>query len=121
MSNRPEERVRQALLTKMTQELGYPPPLLALEFYLKESGRRADIVCFSAGEKELKPLLVVECKADRLDEKAARQLVGYNFSLGAPFLSLASTSGVYTFWKEGAIFRFVPFLPRFVELKRAIS
>lgn len=123
VADTPEERVRQALLGRMVETLGYPLSLLAVEKELSSleesapSGRRADIVCFYPEKETLLPLLIVECKAAALDERAKNQALGYNFSLCAPFFSLAGPSEVWTFWNGGS----APFLPYFREMVDAVS
>ncbi|HAZ15052.1 MAG: hypothetical protein A2Y28_02790 [Chlamydiae bacterium GWC2_50_10] len=100
----PEERVRQALVKKMVDACGYPQELLSVEKDLKElphlkncalplPDRRADLICFC---KEIHPLysyyplLLVECKRDRIDERGRRQLMGYNHFVQAFFIALAA-------------------------------
>jgi hypothetical protein len=107
----PEEKVRQRLVSQMIDELGFPKGLISVE---KAIGpRRFDIVCYT---KEMTPLLLIECKAEMLNEKALRQVFGYNEMIRAPFLSLAWGSEVKTIWKEKEDFASVPFLPKFQEL-----
>lgn len=107
----PEERVRQFLLQKMVEDLGFPRGLISVE---KKVGlRRYDIVCFT---KEVKALLLVECKAGPLDASAIRQVFGYNDWLMAPFLAVTNGRHLSTYWhgKEGV--ESIPFLPTFKEL-----
>jgi hypothetical protein len=98
----PEERVRQKLLQKMLDEWGYPHSLLLVEKSLsqlphikqaqKVPNRRMDIVAYGKNSKnELVPLLLIECKAtSRAPTGAAiRQLLGYNYYIGAPFVGMA--------------------------------
>ncbi len=103
----PEEIIRQALIQKMTGELGYPIFLLAIEKELarlphlnlvpKEGlpKRRADIIVFAKEihpEFPLFPLLMVECKVALLTPQFVQQVVGYNAIVKAPFLAIANES-----------------------------
>lgn len=106
----PEEGVRQWLLTKMVCELGFPKGLISVE--KKIGNRRYDIVVFT---KFLAPLLLVECKADRLNG-AENQAFGYNDSIKAPFICLASSNEIKTQWLEQGRIMSVPFLPMYQEL-----
>ncbi len=95
----------------MIFELGFPKGLVSVE---KQIGkRRYDIVCFTP---EMKPLLLIECKAEEIDEAALRQALGYNDLLKAPFVTLVSEKGIETFWQEKGGVKSVPFLPLFKEL-----
>ncbi len=98
----PEELVRQGVLKKITEELGFPPSLIAIERDLRSlphlvhfSGelpqRRIDIVCFGKNkEGSLFPLLLIECKKGPITKAARRQVLGYNSFVGASFVALAS-------------------------------
>lgn len=108
----PEERVRQALLRKMVEELGFPKGLISVERATLQQ-RRTDIVCYT---KEMRALLLVECKAGAITEAAIAQAVGYNDQVKAPFICLANGEGATTFWFEGKKRKSVPFLPQFKEL-----
>jgi Type I restriction enzyme R protein N terminus (HSDR_N) len=97
----PEEHVRQRILKKMIYALGFPKELIVVEKELKElphlsahdlPQRRIDILCYGKEihpEHPLYPLLLIECKKDVLDEKAAQQLIGYNAHVRAYFIALA--------------------------------
>lgn len=92
----PEEVVRQRIIHAMIQ-MGYPIPLIAVEKKLSEicqlsslkpPARRMDVVCFS--RKDHKPLLMIECKATKITQKALLQVMGYNRFVNAPFIALCS-------------------------------
>lgn len=111
IADTPEERVRQSLLRKMIEELGFPKGLISVE---REIGdRRYDLVCYT---KEMTPLLLVECKAGALDEAAVKQAMGYNDVVKAPFVCLAGAHEITTLWHEQGRVASVPFLPLFEEL-----
>jgi hypothetical protein len=112
----PEEKIRQQVIQKMIGELGYPKGLIAIEKDLTASSRRFDILCYAKRAQGLVPLLLIECKAERIDEEAEAQAFGYNQSIRAPFVALASKEGIKTQWIEKGEIRSIPFLPRFEEL-----
>jgi hypothetical protein len=109
-------------------ELGYPKHLLAVEKSLKELAsevhtqaprRRVDIVCFSKGL--MKPLLMVECKAEELTTSALYQVMGYNRFVQASFIAIANGTQILTGWydAEAKQYRFVENLPSYQELLNA--
>jgi len=118
-SLRPEEKIRQALLGQMLGPLSFPKGLVAVEVLIAAK-RRADIVVYS--KKALEPLLVIECKNELIDETAYAQVMGYNWSLLAPFWCLAHAGGIRTYWKEAGEIQSVGFLPPYPQLiLRAMS
>ena len=97
----PEEIVRQKLLQKMLEEWGYPHSLLLVEKALSQlpcirnsqklPRRRMDIVSYAKNSSnQLAPLIVIECKAacGTLAAANIRQLLGYNYHIGAPFVGI---------------------------------
>lgn len=129
----PEERVRVGLIRFMTEELGYPRQLLAVEKALSQfphlaqrctkslPRRRADLVCYAKDihpDHSLYPLLLIECKAIPLTAKAVQQLTGYNHYLQAPFVALCNgkeiKSGYFDVERGGYVFSNT--LPSFREL-----
>ena len=110
----------------MIGPLGFPKGLLAVEKDLRSlrsipkwehSDRRIDLLCFMPGGDGLKPLLLVECKANASDEEDGKsQVFGYNQKIGAPFIALASPLGVKVLWHELGRIISVPFLPLFSQL-----
>jgi len=94
----PEEIVRQTWLQKMVSLLGYPKGLIAVEKQLGSLSdgsvcpdRRADIVCY---RKDLRPLLLIECKAEDLTEKALDQALGYNDYVKADYVAVVNEHGI---------------------------
>lgn len=92
----PEEWVRQQLLHRMVEQLGYPASLIAVEvaFHLPslqggDEGRliRCDAVVY---DRAMQPLLLIECKAETvpLTQKTLDQAITYNRKLNVPFLLL---------------------------------
>lgn len=109
--NTPEEQVRQSLIQKMTGELGFPKGLISIERGI--GPRRYDLLCYT---QEMKPLLLVECKAHKLDDAVTQQALGYNREIKAPFLCLCGPNELKTFWHEQGKIGSVPFLPLFKDL-----
>lgn len=98
----PEEKVRQALLHFMIHSLGYPASLIGVEVSLtslpffsqsRRPQRRADIIVFT---NDIKPLLLIECKATSLTKAHMRQAVGYNLFVKAPYITLANQKEIRT-------------------------
>ena len=121
MAATPEECIRQKLLYQMVSELGFPKSLIAVEKEVPSLKRRFYLLCYAPVNGDLVPLLIGECKARFLNEAAERQLLGYNRSIGAPFLCLAAEEGVKTFWQGADGIAFVPFLPAYKELLQKFS
>lgn len=106
----PEERVRQALLALMIKKMGYPPENFQVERCLSQYGgnqHRLDILFYSKGD----PFLLIECKKDKVTEKAKQQVAGYNYWVKAPLIAVATWGDVETGiltgtsyeWKKGLI------------------
>ena len=129
VADTPEERVRQALIAKMIGDLGFPQKWMAVEKdvaslplakTLPDPNRRLDLICYTSVKKQIVPLLIVECKAEKLDEGAASQVFGYNAMIGAPFVCLASANEIKTMWREFGEIRAVSFLPSYEQLVEKI-
>jgi len=118
----PEEVVRQTLLQLMIKKLGFPLALIAVEKELNQiphllrnraalPDRRVDIICFAKGihpRFPLFPLLLVECKEDRITQAAIEQVVGYNMFVEAPFIALADPTGAALLLPEGTLQKGLP-------------
>ena len=83
----PEERVRQSLLQHLVQQLGYPKSYISVEKALDGPNRRYDVLVYGKCHGELKPLLLIECKAEHVTEEAVQQALGYNHEIDAPFVA----------------------------------
>jgi hypothetical protein len=87
----PEEWVRQHLIYHLSENLGYPMGLMAVEhtLILNDVAKRADLVCFN---KDRKPVLLAECKAPTisLSQKTLDQAARYNLVLKVPTLLLTN-------------------------------
>jgi len=113
----PEEWVRQHVLHFLTVEKGYPKGLIEVEKSIRlfNTDKRVDILVRSA---ELKPLLLVECKAPevKLTQEELNQLGRYQITLNAPLCML--TNGLQHFVmlnKEGKL-GFSDNLPSYSEI-----
>lgn len=134
---KPEEIVRQRLISFMIHNLDFPAANLMLEKDLGQMPhlqldpreapeRRADLVCFAKDihpTHSLYPLLLVECKAVKITAKAIDQVVGYNHFLKAHFIAVANGLEVHTGWFDPQIqdYRFVKNLPSFPELVQSVT
>lgn len=100
MAHTPEEEVRQSFLSHWISNKGFPSGLISAEVALsslspvKMPNRRLDLVFFAHTPEGLMPLMLVECKSEKIDESARRQLVGYNQFVRAPYLCLASSKEI---------------------------
>ena len=93
----PEEWVRQQLLHRLVEQLGYPASLIAVEVSLEKITNdklqisnkklRADAVVYN---RAMQPLMLIECKAETvpLTQKTLDQAVIYNRRLNVPYLLL---------------------------------
>ena len=104
----------------MLGPLSFPKGLVSVEMSIAAK-RRADIVVYHKKGETLKPLLLVECKSDSVDEVAYAQAVGYNSDLKAPFWCLAHANGIRTFWKEEGKIKSVGFLPPYHQLVQRVD
>ncbi len=110
----PEERVRQSLLNYLILELGYPSHQILIEkninclpFYkdplIRPPCRRLDILILAKDfykNPPFFPLVLIECKATQVNQKAIRQVLGYNYFLKACFVALASPQSLQYGWLD---------------------
>jgi hypothetical protein len=117
----PEERVRQSLLRWLTEEIGAPARLIAVEYPLSAldpvSRKRADVVVWrgDAVAGGLRPWLLAECKAPdvRLTETVADQVRGYAAKIRAEYLLVTNGLETRVFQRRGAQFAETAGLPSF--------
>ncbi len=92
----PEEWVRQHVINHLITDKKYPASLIAVEktVLLNDLTNRFDLVVYS---KDLKPYLLIECKAMyvELTGAVAEQAMRYNLTLNAPYFMI--TNGVEEF------------------------
>lgn len=132
----PEEYVRQHLLKRMIEQLGYPIGLITVEKALRQlphlsvkdrrmvPDRRADVLCFTPSAAEgLRPLLLIECKSVSLTEKVMSQLIGYNHFVKASFIAMANQEEVCMGWFDPIQqkYLYINRLPAYQELSKKIS
>lgn len=103
----PEEFVRQKVLDFLTGALGYPSHGIVVEKNLSELPhlqgeevplRRMDILCYET--KSIRPLLLIECKKDPLQDKMLAQVMGYNAFVKAPLVCLANDKEFLLGWED---------------------
>ncbi len=112
----PEEWVRQQLLLRLVNELGYPASLIAVEqaITVGEAKKRCDAVVYDTA---MQPLMLIECKAETvpLTQKTLDQAVTYNRKLNVPYLLLSN--GAQTICIHGTN-TYLTGLPRYTDLLR---
>lgn len=108
----PEERVRQAVIVMLRDQLGVPMALMGVEKGIRVQGmlRRPDIVVH---DRQGRPWMVVECKAPgvRLSQDTLNQAAGYNRRLHAPYLFVTNGSEHQCAHIDGDAIRFLETLP----------
>ena len=121
---KPEEKIRQALITHMIESLGYDKSLFCIEKSIDNlphlqkkipGKRRIDILYYAKdihSNWDLYPLLLIECKAGTITKGAMEQVVGYNHYIQSYFLAIANENMVKVF-REGIQ---IPFIPKCSEL-----
>lgn len=89
----PEEEVRQAVIAWLRDARGFSEGLMESEYGFTYNRRRyrADILVF---DKELKPHLLVECKAPsvKIDSKVIEQVVRYTRVLDVKYIMVTNGS-----------------------------
>lgn len=124
----PEEQVRQACIAWMVDKLGYPRSCFVVEKGIKDlphlqgldlpfPDRRLDILVYPLG----KPLLIIECKAGKMDDTALRQLMGYRHWIGAPLVALAGKEGACTYYQKEETLHRMDGLPLYSELEKFLN
>lgn len=105
---KPEEIVRQHLISFLIDELKIPKDLICVEEHLShygiDSDERADIIInyYDDETDTYYPLLVVECKATEifLDDNAREQLFGYAEKLGNKYCWLTNGEENYFYYLD---------------------
>jgi hypothetical protein len=102
----PEEVVRQNYIKKLLKQ-GFNPHLIVIEKKISQlphlvnenkklfPNRRIDILCYRLDGAILRPHLLIECKAVKLNDNMRRQLMGYNYYIKAPLIALVSAEEEY--------------------------
>lgn len=129
-----EEIVRQTLLHRMVHHLGYPKELIVVEKELQQlphlakvsnafPDRRVDVVCFAKDSHVLYPLLLIECKDTRLDQRSLSQLLEYNYYVKACFIAEVSSKEIRFGYgkKDKKSSVLASFLPSYLQLLTLVS
>ena len=112
----PEEWVRQQLLHRLVEQLGYPASLISVEqaITVGVARKRCDAVVYDSA---LQPIMIIECKAETvpLTQKTLDQAITYNRKLNVPYLLLHN--GIQTFFVNGTN-TYTSGIPRYSDLLR---
>lgn len=99
----PEEEVRQAVIAWLRDSKGVPETRMESEWGFSYNRRRyrADVVVFN---RNLQPLLLVECKAPevRIDEKVIEQVVRYTRVLPVQYILITNGTEHYVLGRSEA-------------------
>jgi len=111
----PEEKVRQSLVAYLVSQLHYPINQIIIEKninclpHLAEKPtftlplRRLDLLVVAKDlhpQHSFYPLVLIECKATVINNKALRQVLGYNHFLNACFIAVANQHEIQLGWKD---------------------
>jgi hypothetical protein len=112
----PEEWVRQHVIRFLHEERSFPLSLMKVEVQLKlhTLKKRVDMIVYG---KDVKPILIVECKAPEvpITQKTFDQAARYNLKTGVEYIFI--TNGLTHFFcksdKSTESYHFLNDLPRF--------
>ena len=108
MRNSREGFLRQQLLTYLADIKKFPKSLMVQERKIAtlpnlirecHLSRRVDLLVYTP---ECKPLLLIECKAVAITINAMKQVLGYNYYIGAPCVGIINQQECILQWKEGS-------------------
>lgn len=108
MRNSKEECLRQQLLTYLVDIKKFPKSLMVQERKIStlpnlirkcHLSRRVDLLVYTP---EFKPLLLIECKAVAITINAIKQVLGYNYYIGAPYVGIINQQECILQWEEGS-------------------
>ncbi len=116
-----EERVRQWFIGVMHAQMDIPMHMMMSEVFLQcgegpvRKRYRADILVY---DRELQPLMVVECKRPDVDLDGAvlEQAMRYNRILQVRFLAVTNGDRTMLFRREDGWFRPVSEAPRYADM-----
>lgn len=113
----PEEWVRQHMARYLTDTLGYPSSLLAIEqgLHIHQLQRRADIVAYN---NQAQPVLLVECKAPSvaINQKTLEQAAQYNQQLQVNYWVFTNGLTHYCLHFQTGQYRLLTKIPAYAEL-----
>lgn len=125
----PEERVRRTLIDYLVIDRGFKRSLLITEKKLSllphvQSEnlplRRCDVICFAKGihpKYELFPLVLIECKATKIEKSTFDQVIGYNHYIRSFYIAVANEFEIWIGWREGdGQYHICPEMPTYQEL-----
>ena len=118
----PEEWVRQQLLHRLVEQLGYPASLIAVEKPLSEVSPlsnkqyRCDAVVYNTA---MQPLMLIECKAETvpLTQKTLDQAATYNRQLHVPYLMLHNGPQTVIAYVDDSAINYITALPQYDQLE----
>lgn len=113
----PEEWVRQQLLHRLVEQLGYPASLIAVEAPIKvgEAQKRCDAIVYN---NFMQPLVLIECKAETvpLTQNTLDQATTYNRKLQVPYLILHNGPQTIIAQVKDKSISFVQTIPQYNQL-----
>ena len=113
----PEEWVRQQLLHRLVEQLGYPASLIAVEAPIKvgEVQKRCDAIVYN---HSMTPFVLIECKAETvpLTQKTMDQAATYNRKLQVPYLILHNGPQTIVAKVNDNTISFINAIPQFNQL-----
>ena len=113
--NQPEEWVRQNIIKFLNEKKGYPISLMSVEKKTKvnNSKKRCDIICHNSSGN---PLLLIECKANEIDDTAFDQSVNYQNMVKAKYIIITNGKNHYCFKIQNRKLIFSKRIPTYSEL-----
>ena len=113
----PEEWVRQQLLHRLVEQLGYPHSQIAVEAPIKvgEVKKRCDAIVYNHA---MQPLVLIECKAEKvpLTQKTLDQAATYNRKLQVPYFILHNGPQTIIALVNDKLISFVQSIPPYNQL-----
>lgn len=110
----PEEWVRQNFLAYLSEELGYPDALIAVEkeIQLGDRPKRFDILVY---DRLHQPWMIVECKAMSvaLSPEVIEQVLRYAITVPARYLIITNGEYCYGWLREEGVMKELGELPGF--------
>lgn len=113
----PEEWVRQQLLHRLVEQLGYPASLIAVEAPIKvgDLQKRCDAIVYN---NAMQPLMLIECKAESvpLTQKTLDQAATYNRELRVPYLLLHNGPQTVIAFVDDNTIKYINAIPLYNQL-----
>lgn len=106
MKNSKEEFLRKQLITYLTDIKQFPKSLIVKEKKISalpnlirdcHLDRRIDLLIYTP---TFQPLLLIECKATIITIEAMKQVLGYNYYIGAPCVSIINQEECILQWRD---------------------